>query len=460
MNQPEDHMDELFRKAGENYPLKTDGSDWDKVLTGLQSGAGSGADPVLGVGSSIGSRQWRWLLLLLLLPLGWIGAHYAMRHSGSAPVSPVASATTKPATSTTPATSAPATSAPATSSAATSAGSGTPGGSAPVASAPMTPGTSTAPAATAPLSGSSGSVASKPVPHASAFGLASPDRSAPVTSASTSPVVSASPDGSAPVASAASGAFASPAVGSYAPWDFQAVAGGAPLTLAPDLSGRTQPSLKLEAPAASAQKPATHKTNNTVHGFYAGVLAGPDFTSIKGQAIQNPGYSMGLILGYRFNKRLSVEGAALWDHKAYYTSGEYFNKTKADIPPTITIEHMNGVCNMFEIPLSIRYDFLLLKNGGFYANAGISSYMMQLETYSYLASAPGYNPWTADKSYPHSGNDFFSMLHLSAGYRFQWGKIGEVRLEPYYKIPLRGVGVGDLPMTSAGLYIGLTHSFR
>jgi hypothetical protein len=165
------------------------------------------------------------------------------------------------------------------------------------------------------------------------------------------------------------------------------------------------------------------------------------------------------MLGYRFNRRLSVEASALWDHKAYYTSGEYFNKTKADIPPTVNIVNMNGTCNMFEIPINVRYDFWLLKNGGFYATAGFSSYMMQLETYSYLATAPGYNPWTADKSYPHSGNDFFSMVHLSAGYRFQWGKIGEVRLEPYYKIPLKGVGIGQLPMTSTGLYIGLTHSF-
>ena len=35
-----DEMDDLFRKAGEHYPLKTSDSDWDAVLGRLQPAEG------------------------------------------------------------------------------------------------------------------------------------------------------------------------------------------------------------------------------------------------------------------------------------------------------------------------------------------------------------------------------------------------------------------------------------
>jgi hypothetical protein len=36
----------------------------------------------------------------------------------------------------------------------------------------------------------------------------------------------------------------------------------------------------------------------------------------------------------------------------------------------------------------------------------------------------------------------------------------ELRLEPYYKLPLGGMGTGKLYLTSTGLNIGITKSFR
>src|SRR5215203_3841258 len=56
-----DDMDDLYRQAAEEYPLKTDGGDWNKVLEKIQAG-GKGQIPV--------KRDWsRYLLLLVLIPL-------------------------------------------------------------------------------------------------------------------------------------------------------------------------------------------------------------------------------------------------------------------------------------------------------------------------------------------------------------------------------------------------------
>src|SRR5688572_3401469 len=33
-------MDDLFRRAAEDYPLQTNGADWNKVMQGLEAGTG------------------------------------------------------------------------------------------------------------------------------------------------------------------------------------------------------------------------------------------------------------------------------------------------------------------------------------------------------------------------------------------------------------------------------------
>ena len=58
-----DDMDELFKKAGENYPLNTDSSDWNEVYKALQSLN----IPLKNTANKKKSRRFLWLLLLLPL---------------------------------------------------------------------------------------------------------------------------------------------------------------------------------------------------------------------------------------------------------------------------------------------------------------------------------------------------------------------------------------------------------
>src|SRR5574337_856772 len=62
-----DDMDELFRRAAENYPLDTKGADWSKVVAALQGEAQEKTIP-----EKKKNKNGRLLWLLLLLPLGLI----------------------------------------------------------------------------------------------------------------------------------------------------------------------------------------------------------------------------------------------------------------------------------------------------------------------------------------------------------------------------------------------------
>jgi hypothetical protein len=189
-------------------------------------------------------------------------------------------------------------------------------------------------------------------------------------------------------------------------------------------------------------------------------LAGPDLSTVKFQSVKQPGFSVGVLAGYHINKRFSLETGILWDKKYYYSSGEYVNKAKIVTMPNEEILNVTGNCNMFEIPIALRYDFASAKDHGFYAKAGLSSYFMKKENYNYTAQEVPGNPWAGNASYKNSGNTILSIVDLSAGYEHQLGTKTNIWFEPYLKIPLNGVGIGSLPISSTGFYLGISYSFR
>ena len=60
------------------------------------------------------------------------------------------------------------------------------------------------------------------------------------------------------------------------------------------------------------------------------------------------------------------------------------------------------------------------------------------------------------KTYINESKNLFSIVNLSLGYTHKMGKIVDLRVEPYMKLPIQGVGVGQLPLLSAGIHIGVT----
>jgi hypothetical protein len=186
----------------------------------------------------------------------------------------------------------------------------------------------------------------------------------------------------------------------------------------------------------------------TDHYFYAGLIAGGDLSFVKYQKMQPLGYNIGLLAGYKF-KKLSIESGLLFVKKNYYSDGEYFDKSKIPYFNNAKILTVDGYCRMFEIPLNIKYDFITKKRHAFFATAGLSSYLMNKEFYNYDYIRDG--EWhNSSRTYMHSTQDWFSVLNLSAGYELRTGSKTSIRIEPYYKAPLGGVGTGSLPISSAG----------
>lgn len=207
--------------------------------------------------------------------------------------------------------------------------------------------------------------------------------------------------------------------------------------------------------AASFQKNTFQK--KVPAKFYVGAFVAPDVTFIKFQRTNGVGASFGLTGGYQLNKNLSIETGISLDTKKYYTNGEYFDKS--NIPNFYNGEllSVNGNCNMFEVPVNIRYKFSSNSNSNFTAAIGTSSYFMTKESYNYSMLAWGQPVQGSYTSHPSSKN-LFAVINLSAGYEKKFSNIS-LLIEPYYKVPVKGIGTGNLYMSSTGINLGIKKYF-
>jgi len=212
------------------------------------------------------------------------------------------------------------------------------------------------------------------------------------------------------------------------------------------------------------QQTATSQTQSPKHnirvqkekGLYAGIVAGMDLSSVKFQSV-GTGASQGLILGYALNNRWSVESGVLWDKKRYYDDGSNFNPPGYTPTPSVQIISVNGTNKNYEWPLNVRYTIIPRKNSLF-ATAGLSSYFMKSEHFEYeyiQNSQPGGHNYI---TYTNATKNWFSVVNFSLGYSHKLGSIGSLRIEPYFKVPIKNLGTANMPIMSTGINIGFTRS--
>lgn len=191
--------------------------------------------------------------------------------------------------------------------------------------------------------------------------------------------------------------------------------------------------------------------------FYIGVVAGPDLSTVRFEKFSNVGFQAGILLGYQISNRFAVEAGALSSKKYYYSEGAYLDTKRLYLPANTKVLDVDGNCRMIELPVSVLYAFRKKQGHQWFASAGLSSYLMKKEdyTYDYLYMSSG-SVVAHNKVYENATKNWLSVLQLSFGYSSKLGAAGDLRLEPYYSIPLKGIGYGALPLSSFGLKIGIT----
>jgi hypothetical protein len=191
---------------------------------------------------------------------------------------------------------------------------------------------------------------------------------------------------------------------------------------------------------------------------YAGIVLGPEFNQVKNQGFRKAGFNAGLIAGYKLNKNISVETGLLYSKKYYFTDGKYFDKKASSMPADMQIISLKGSRNLFEIPLDVKYNIVYAKASSVFASAGISSYILLKENNQYHASVNG-NQQNLKGLYKNVSTGLVSSIDFSIGYEHTIGKQSAVQIRPYMQIPVKGLGAGNMQILSTGINIGITRSF-
>lgn len=196
-------------------------------------------------------------------------------------------------------------------------------------------------------------------------------------------------------------------------------------------------------------------------GLYFGLTGAPEWSKVGSQTSTKSGFRGGILLGYRLHSKFSIESGVTLGKNNYYSKGSYFNMSKmaSFMPAGIEILTIDGQTTNLEIPVILKYYFLQRPHAELFFTGGALSniYLREKNHYQTMLNGVKDNEMGL---YPENHFSLASQLRISIGYEYTLGRLNSFRIEPYKNIPLKKTGMGSMPVFSSGVTIGLVHFFK
>jgi hypothetical protein len=190
----------------------------------------------------------------------------------------------------------------------------------------------------------------------------------------------------------------------------------------------------------------------TFSRFSLTLVASPDISAFRINEINGLGTNVGFYLEYFLNSNLSVVSGASYGNKIYRTSttngyGGYYPSSN---------RFWDGECQVLDIPVNFRYYAISRPQDRWYLSGGVSSYFMLREQYALTTESRG-QVHTQRIDISNQNRHIFGIINLSIGYERQLHHKWALQIEPYFKLPITGIGEGEINLKSTGVWIGLKH---
>ncbi|GAB2831599.1 DUF5585 domain-containing protein [Ferruginibacter profundus] len=181
------------------------------------------------------------------------------------------------------------------------------------------------------------------------------------------------------------------------------------------------------------------------------ISAGGDlsFIELNNAGKLKPAYGAGL--SYAIGKHVVVSSGFYVSKKIYSATPYQYKFSGYGAPPNL--KEIGADCKIFEIPVSVYYSFGQAKNHNWLAGMGLSSLLMKSESYDYRYQTPTGQTYSYEKTINNQNKHYFSVLTISGGYQYKLNNRVSFIAEPYIKIPLKGIGAGEIKLNSTGLLI-------
>ncbi|NBC64176.1 MAG: outer membrane beta-barrel protein [Bacteroidetes bacterium] len=192
--------------------------------------------------------------------------------------------------------------------------------------------------------------------------------------------------------------------------------------------------------------------------FAVGIVLSPDLSTAGGMSnFDSPGFKGGVMAEYAISKNFSVISGIAISNVKYKADGDAYNPPQAwnyGVMPDRT----SAVCVVLDIPINLKANLFNFDRSRIYTTAGLSSYIMVNEDYQFQYDR---NQQGLDSSWSDATGTrhWFSNAGFSIGVEYDLSKSWSVRAEPHIKVPLKGVGWGDVELYSFGNFLSLNYRF-
>jgi hypothetical protein len=166
-------------------------------------------------------------------------------------------------------------------------------------------------------------------------------------------------------------------------------------------------------------------------------------------------YSFGARLGYIANSKLVINAGLNYIRECYLAEGDDYRPpvgfwaASEGVPP----EEILALCDMIDVSIGASYHFSDVQSNGIVAHVNLLSNFMLREEYDYRF-AESSDDFTG--LFLGDSNTLLSQIELSTAYKLRTKGGFFIDAGPYLKVPLNGVGHGDVKLTSVGFRIGIS----
>lgn len=196
----------------------------------------------------------------------------------------------------------------------------------------------------------------------------------------------------------------------------------------------------------------TPKTGLPFGRLNIGMSISPDWSSVKFQNINQTGYKLGLDIDYQFSKRMGISTGVIFSRLLYNTHNDEYTVPKGFWTYQIKPEKVWGVCDALEVPINLRYALFNSNRQRVFMSAGISSYLLLSEDYSFEYAANMPSTLVKGWSGRNKSMYYFGIANFSLGYSGRLSPRSFWQVEPFVKLPLGSIGWGKVDLSSTGLF--------
>ncbi|SFV30170.1 hypothetical protein [Thermoflavifilum thermophilum] len=236
-------------------------------------------------------------------------------------------------------------------------------------------------------------------------------------------------------------------------------------------SAQAAPSFALDLPLLPTSAPPQIHTpvQQTIHlqpadfrrlppyRWTFGILTGPSWAKLPEASARYSSFAAGWMLGLQLIPRLHLETGMILSQADYNGTIENYH-----MPLTPNerenIKAIQAACKITDVPLNLQWDIFSTPRQRIFLGAGVSSYFMRKEDYRYTYKryVPGY-PWHV--TLENVNTHYFAVGNLSAGFEQSIDSRFSLQAEPYLKLPLSGIGYGQVKLQSFGIWLSVHYHF-